>query len=239
MTVSTTTAAAGQTAQAAQASQAEATSKTQLARSKLSETYDNFLKLLTTQLQYQDPMAPMDSAQFTNQLVLYSQVEQQIGQNEKLEKLLTMQNASQTQASLGFIGLDVEVDGDVFDYGGDPVRVSYGLEAQAAKAKIQVLDAKGNVVQEVDAKKTAGSHEFTWDGKTKNGIDAPEGLYRVRVSAFDAAGEPIDTGTTLYGRVTGIEASNGQTTLLMGEVRVKMEQVRSATDPKAKPAEAA
>lgn len=233
MTVTGATAAAGQTAQA------EATSKTQLARGKLSETYDNFLKLLTTQLQYQDPLAPMDSAQFTNQLVLYSQVEQQIGQNEKLEKLLTMQNASQTQASLGFIGLDVEVDGDVFDHEGDPVRMSYDVAAQAAKAKIQILDEKGNVVQEVDAKKTAGTHEFTWDGKTKNGTEAPDGLYRVRVSAFDAAGEPIETGTTLYGRVTGIESGNGQTTLLMGDVRVKMEQVRSATDPKAKaPAEA-
>jgi flagellar basal-body rod modification protein FlgD len=228
MTVATTTQAAAQsTAQSTAAAQ----TKTDLARNKLSDTYDNFLKLLTTQLQNQDPLAPMDSAEFTNQLVLYSQVEQQIGQNEKLEKLLTLQNASQTQASLGFIGLDVEAEGDEVSFTGDPVRIAYDLDAQAAKSKLLITDLKGNVVQEVDARKLAGRGEYEWDGKTKTGATAPDGNYKVKLAAFDATDMAVATSTTVFGRVTGIESDSTGTTLLMGDVRLSLDKVRSARDP--------
>ncbi|WP_207476489.1 flagellar hook assembly protein FlgD [Arenibaculum pallidiluteum] len=210
------------------------TTKTTADRGKLSETYDNFLKLLTTQLQNQDPLSPMDSAQFTNQLVLYSQVEQQIGQNEKLEKLINMQNVSQTQASLGFIGMDVEASGNEVSYDGKPVKFEYVLPESATQAKIQILDASGRTVQVVDAKKVPGTHEFTWDGKNKNGLEVEKGPYTMHVVAVDGANEPIKATTTVFGRISGIETNEkGETLLMMGSVRLGIEQIRSAVKPTA------
>src|SRR3954452_2810695 len=121
-------AAAAASNKTSSSSTSDTTATTKTASNKLSQDYTTFLKLLTTQLQNQDPMSPMDSSQFTNQLVQYSQVEQQIGQNDKLEKLVKMQSNNQTQASLGFIGLDVEATGSAFTYdGSSPAKMSYTL----------------------------------------------------------------------------------------------------------------
>ena len=229
MTVTQTTTAATQTAAAKTAANATA----EASRNKLGETYDNFLTLLTTQLKYQDPLSPTDSAEFTNQLVQFSQVEQQIGQNEKLEKLLSMQTNNQTQASLGFIGMDVEATTREFTLGSDPVKMSYTMPSGATAAKVQIKDGKGNTVQTLDGSRIAGRHEFTWDGKKADGTKAAAGDYAVTVVAPDAGEKYLTVPTTVFGRVSGIESGNGNTSLLMGNVPVQMENVLSAHEPAA------
>ncbi|HSK38325.1 MAG TPA: flagellar hook assembly protein FlgD [Arenibaculum sp.] len=218
------TAAADQTAAGA----------TQLSRAKLSDSYDNFLKLLTTQLQYQDPLQPMDSAEFTNQLVLYSQVEQQISQNEKLDQLLATQNASQARAALGFIGLDVEMDVLEFVYDEEPVQFAYHMPEDVADgAKVTIKDAEtGKVLAVADAETKMGSHEFTWDGKNKEGEYVRAGTYRIEVSATDADEAVLSIPTTTFGKVSGIETEKGETFLIILGQRVPIEHVRSAHTPK-------
>lgn len=212
-----------------------AASSTQLARTKLSDSYDNFLKLLTSQLQYQDPLQPMDSAEFTNQLVLYSQVEQQISQNEKLDQLLATQNASQARAALGFIGLDVETVVQDFEYDEGSVEFAYHMpDGVADGATLVIKDAAtGKVVASADAETKQGSHEFTWDGKNKEGDHVRAGTYRLEVSATGTDEEALMIPTTTFGKVSGIETDGGETYLIILGQRVPIDQVRSAHQPKA------
>jgi flagellar basal-body rod modification protein FlgD len=212
--------------------QTAATTASDSARNKLSGSYDNFLKMLTTQLQYQDPMQPMDSAQFTNQLVMYSQVEQQISQTEKLSQLISLQKTNQTQTSLSFIGMDVEVEGKEFTLDGKPVDFSYTLDEDADNAKLRILDSSGKVVQTLKATTKSGRHELTWDGKTSEGTVAKKGEYSIDIVATVGKDkDPVSTSTSVFGRISGIETENGETKLLMGEVPVKMENVISAHKP--------
>ncbi|WP_158047154.1 flagellar hook assembly protein FlgD [Skermanella pratensis] len=221
------------TAQTAAQTTAAATTKTEASRAKLTQDYDSFLKLLTTQMQNQDPLSPMESTEFTNQLVQFSQVEQQISQNDKLEKLLTMQTNNQTQASLGFIGLDVEASGNAFTFDGSTARMSYTLPETSTSTAIQIKNEKGVVVRTLDGSRSASRQELTWDGKRNDGSAAPAGNYTLSVVAPNADGKLLTAKTSVYGRVSGIESGNGNTTLLMGNVPIRMEDVVSARQPTA------
>lgn len=215
---------------AAPGSQPQTTNQT--ARNRLSDTYDNFLTLLTTQLQYQDPMQPMDSAQFTNQLVLYSQVEQQISQNEKLDTMILQQGASHALTSLGFIGLEAEMDVKEFKYDGEPLSFNYILPDDAAEgAKLRITDATGKLIATADAETKEGRHEFVWNGKNKEGENVRPGTYNIEVSATGLDKEALKVPTTMYGEVSGIEAVGGDTFLIIGDQKIPVYQVRSAREP--------
>ena len=210
-----------------------ATTTTAASSAKLTQDYDSFLKLLTTQLQNQDPLSPMESTEFTNQLVQFSQVEQAISQNSKLDKLVGLQNNNQTQASLGFIGLDVEANGTAFTYDGKPVKMSYTLPEASTSTKIQIKNEKGVTIQTLDGARTTSRQEVTWDGKKADGSVAEPGSYSMTVMAPKADSKLMTAKTTVFGRVSGIEAGNGVTTLMMGKVPVKMEDVITAQLPAA------
>jgi flagellar basal-body rod modification protein FlgD len=214
------------------ASTAAATTKSSAA-GKLTQDYDSFLKLLTTQMQNQDPLSPTESTEFTNQLVQFSQVEQQINQNEKLEKLLTMQSNNQTQASLGFIGLDVEATGNAFSYDGSPVKMSYTLPEASTSTTIQIKNDKGVIVRTIEGSRSTSRQELTWDGRKSDGSTAAAGDYSMSVVAPNASAKLMTAATTTFGRVSGIESGNGVTTLLMGNTPIKMENVLSARPPAA------
>src|SRR5919109_4793721 len=93
----------------ANASASQSSSSTDTAIEGLNETYDNFLLLLTKQLQNQDPLNPMDTAQFTQQLIGFSQVEQQIASNKSLEKLISLQSSTNAFNAVSFLGNEVAV----------------------------------------------------------------------------------------------------------------------------------
>ena len=220
-------------AQTAAQTTAAATTKTEASRAKLTQDYDSFLKLLTTQMQNQDPLSPMESTEFTNQLVQFSQVEQQISQNSKLDKLVSLQNNNQTQASLGFIGLDVEATGNAFSYDGTPTKMSYTLPETSTSTTIQIKNEKGVIVRTMDGVRSTSRQELTWDGKKSDGNAAPAGNYTMSVVAPKSDNKLMTATTTMFGRVSGIEAGNGVTTLMMGKVPVKMEDVINAQLPAA------
>jgi flagellar basal-body rod modification protein FlgD len=233
-TINTASQTAAQTAAAAKTSSSStSTTSTAASSAKLTQSYDSFLKLLTTQLQNQDPLSPMESNEFTNQLVQFSQVEQQISQNTKLDKLVSLQNNNQTQASLGFIGLDVEATGNAFSYDGNPVKMSYTLPETSTSTKIQIKNEKGVTIRTIDGARTTSRQELTWDGKKADGSVAEPGSYSMTVVAPKPDSKLMTAKTTVFGRVSGIEAGNGVTTLMMGKVPVKMEDVINAQLPTA------
>lgn len=209
------------------------TQKTAQQSIKLAEDFTQFLTLLTTQLQNQDPLSPMDSTEFTNQLVQFSQVEQSINTNQKLDDLLSLQLGSISSVALGYVGMDVTYTSAEMNWDGTtPVEVNYGLSAQASVAKVNVYKEDGTVVRSMDAPKSPGAQQVIWDGKDNNGNIVEAGTYSVKVEAADKDSKPMTVSTAVNGNVRGIESQDGVVYLLVGERAIALGSVINASVPK-------
>ena len=191
----------------------------------LADTFDTFLSLLTTQLQNQDPLDPLDSNQFTEQLVQFSGVEQAIRTNQKLDQLVELQANNQLNAAVSYIGKNVEAIGDRVMLEGGSASIAYGLASNAAETVIGVVDDLGRTVRTISAELGAGPHSYTWDGRDDGGTDLPDGVYSFAVTALDRNGDTIEASTATVGRVTGIELADNIVMLNIGELDVPLESV--------------
>jgi flagellar basal-body rod modification protein FlgD len=198
----------------------------------LAEDFSEFLELLTTQLQNQDPLEPLDSNQFTEQLVQFSQVEQQINANQKLDDLVALGLNNAITTSLGYVGLDVSyVSAELAFDGTNPAPIRYSLGANAATSTINIFDEEGSLVQSLDAETAAGVHNFEWDGRDLLGNPVPAGTYVVSVDSLDLEENVIDTTTVVTGRVKGIEQQNGVVYALVGDRAVATTAILNAQVP--------
>lgn len=198
----------------------------------LAEDFDQFLQLLTTQLQNQDPLSPMDSTDFTNQIVQFSQVEQAINSNQKLDSLLALQVGNAATSALGYVGLDVSyISAELPFNGADPIDIRYSLDGTAFQSRINIFDEARNLVFTQDAATTDGVHDFRWDGRDQVGQLLPEGTYVITVDAFDAEDTQIATETVVRGRVSGIESQDGVVFALVGERAVPIPNILNASTP--------
>ncbi|MGZ9097038.1 MAG: flagellar hook assembly protein FlgD [Micavibrio sp.] len=206
--------------------------KTEAQSIKLAEDFSQFLTLLTTQLQNQDPLSPMDSTEFTNQLVQFSQVEQSINTNQKLDDLLSLQLGSISSVALGYVGMDISYVSAEMNYNGSkPVDINYSLTSNATTVKINIYNEQGQVVRTIDAPKTVGAQKITWDGKDNNGNTSPEGTYSVKIDALDKDNAAMKVSSVVSGNVRGIESQNGVVYLLVGERAVSLGSVIQASNP--------
>ncbi len=206
--------------------------KTSTSTVKLAEDFQQFLTLLTTQLQNQDPLSPMDSTEFTNQLVQFAQVEQQINQNQKLDNLVSLQLSSISSVALGYVGLDISYLSAEMNYDGtNPVDITYALASEAVTSKLNVYDEEGVLVYSGDAPKNTGTNTITWDGKKTNGQPAEAGTYTVKIDALDRENKPIENSTVVTGHVRGIETQNGVVYVLVGDRAVMISNIVNATKP--------
>ena len=213
-------------AQAAQASQ------TQQQSISLAEDFTQFLTLLTTQLQNQDPLSPMDSNEFTNQLVQFSQVEQGINTNTKLDSLLNLQIGNAATSALGYIGKDIQyVSAEIALEEGTPTTIRYSLDAPASVSKINIFSEDGQLVYSVDAEKSVGAHEFDWNGHDLLNNPLPSGTYVVRVDSLDLEENTVGTTTVVQSRVRGIEQQDGIVYALVGERAVPISSILNTVVP--------
>lgn len=200
--------------------------------SSLTDKFDNFLLLLTKQLQYQDPLSPLDTNEFTSQLVQFTDVEQAINTNNKLDQLLGLQANNQAMGALAFLGNRIEADSPQILLKDGASAIHYELSQDAAKAVITILDASGKPVRIADASGDAGQNSFTWDGQDNNGVDLPDGTYSVQVTAVDKNGKTTEVANTIItGKVSGVELANGEIILSVGDIQVPASQVRSVQQP--------
>lgn len=201
------------------------------AAAKLSETFDTFLTLLTKQLQYQDPLAPMDSTEFTSQLVQYSSVEQQLATNTKLDSLIDMQSVNQMSNGLMYLGTTVEAASSAIQLTEDGAWISYDLNKELTNVSLTVIDDTGKPVRTATAEGKAGSHRILWDGADNDGNALKLGTYTVQMTGLDANGNPVTIDTGTIGRVDGVKSVDGGTVLTIGGVSVPLTAVKSATLP--------
>ena len=203
------------------------------AQAKLNQDLNQFLNLLVTQLQNQDPLDPMDATEFTSQLVEFASVEQQIYANANLEELVSLQNASQNVAMVDYLGHSIEYFGDMVNLENGSVEFSYTFDTNATKTTISITDENGDVVYSADAETEAGIHYFTWDGKDDNNMQLDDGTYTVTVSALDSQGKLLDVSQTAIGRVTGASTVDGAPYLFLGDVGVKIDNVVTVRETEA------
>lgn len=208
-------------------------SKSSLAQQQLSGNLNTFLNMLTVQLKHQDPLSPMDDTQFTNQLVQFSGVEQQININSNLEQLITLQKTSQQASALGYIGQTVENSSNTMPLQGGQAAFSYTLPSNASNVVVTIKDSTGNIVAtQTNVDGTVGRHLLGWDGTQANGGTATDGQYSLGITATDDQGNPVNATITTFGRVTGVtsDATNG-TELQMGKVTMPLSSINAIIDP--------
>lgn len=200
-------------------------------RTRLSDNYDTFLVLLTAQLQNQDPLAPMDSTQFTQQLVQFSQVEQQIRTNEQLEGLAGQYQAAAAGAALSYLGKDAIIEADETYLAGGSANWAYRLPEAADSMKIQVKDMQGRVVYETtSAARGSGEHLFTWDGVKTNGETATDGVYQISISAQNAAGTAITPSVSVRETIMGVDFSGTTPVVITPSGTRELSTIRSVLE---------
>lgn len=180
----------------------------------LADNFDTFLTILTAQIQNQDPLEPMDSSKFTEQLVQFSGVEQQIKVNTQLETLIKATTSNAGASLSGYLGQTAEINSSGAQFAGDEVHWRYTLPSDAAKTTITVTDASGKVLYSKAGDLSAGTHDFEWNGELSSGGTAPEGKpYWVNVVAEDSNGAAIKPMHTLVTTITGVDLTYGEPAL--------------------------
>lgn len=192
----------------------------------LNDTFDMFLKLLTTQMKNQDPLKPQDPNEMTNQLVSFANVEQNIGTNQRLDKLLGLQGNGQVGAALGYMGHTVEAAGNKVQLvDGGSATFSYTLPKNAENVRIEMVDSAGQMVRAMTGETGSGSHTVTWDGKNTQNTNADAGEYTVRVIATDANQQAIAVEQRIRGQVTGVDMTGSTPRLNIGSLTIDMDEV--------------
>ncbi len=192
----------------------------------LASNFTTFLSLLTTQLKNQDPTAPLDSNQFTQQLVQMTSVQQQLNANALLKQLVS-NTANGVSTAVSLIGKQVKAASSTTNISGGQAQWIYNLPSGTADLKVEVTDAKGTTLHaEAPKDLTAGDHTFTWNGKDLSGNQLPDGgPYTLKVTAVDSSGNALSTNTYVQGAVTGVSQSNGSTLLTVNGGQVDWNNV--------------
>ena len=193
---------------------------------------DAFLELLVTQLQYQDPLNPMDSTAFTAQLAQFSSLEQLNNVNKNLEYSRLYQSSINNSQAVSFIGKEIRASGDSLEVNnGIPGSSSFSLPAQASRAVVNIYDTDGNLVKIMDAGALdPGEHSMNWDGTDNNGMTVPDGEYRFEVMAYDGGGERIEASTYTTGLVKGVTFRDGKAELRVGERTIALGNIIEVTN---------
>jgi flagellar basal-body rod modification protein FlgD len=201
-------------------------------RASIAQNFDAFLLLLTTQLKNQSPLDPLDTNQFTQQLVQFASVEQQLKSNDTLNALLTSARGSAASTAASFVGMQVTADGTTSRLSNGKAEWSIN-PARNAQVALTVKDAQGNVVAAQTVAMAAGAQRFAWNGITSTGTRAPDGDYTISVSARDPAGQSVAVKTEVSGQVDSVDLSGDAAVLMVGSSRVPLANVRSISRPAA------
>ena len=212
---------------AASAASASTPSASLTGSSNLAGNFQAFLALLTTQLKTQNPLDPLDTNQFTQELVQFASVEQQLKTNQNLDSLVKASSASSAASVVSYIGTDVTAAGDKADLSKGSAKWNYTLPADAPKTTITVKDGNGNIVYTEAKPLPAGSGVYQWNGLTSTGTQAADGTYQISIDARDAGGKSVSVSTDVSGQVSGVDLSGSGPVLLVGSRRVPIANVTS------------
>ncbi len=192
-----------------------------------------FMTLLLAQLKNQDPMNPMDNADFTAQMAQFSSLEQLVNVNENLGALTTAANATNTAQAMGLIGKEVKAAGEnVHVKNGTASSIAFELPDSASSVIITVEDQYGNVVRTIEqSTMSAGPHQIEWDGMGTDGKQLADGLYKYSVIAKDTEGNMIEADTFTKGIVDKVSFDNGVGYVHIGDLKYMLNEILEVSEP--------
>jgi flagellar basal-body rod modification protein FlgD len=197
----------------------------------IAANFTAFLQLLTTQLQNQNPLEPLDTNQFTQQLVQFAQVEQQLRGNDQLATLVALQKSTQASAALDFVGKTVVIDGATTQLGATGNSVWNFKSPKTASATVSIKDSTGQVAFTGNYTVNAGQQEFAWDGKGTNGRRWPAGTYTLSITAKDSNGQAVAISTEVQGIVDSADLTQTPPVLSFGEQTFTLDQIKRVVRP--------
>ena len=192
------------------------------AQDTLSGNFNTFLTLLTTQLQNQDPLSPMDSSQFTQQLVQFSSVEQQIDSNKNLESLISLTKSGSGMNAVSYLGKTVTTTNGTGALQNGAADWNYTLNADATATALIVTDSTGKAVYSAAGATSAGAHDFAWNGKDNSGNTLPDGTYTLNVQSVLSDGSADASSVSSKGQVSEVDLSGAEPMLMIGPMSIPL-----------------
>ncbi|BEV44986.1 flagellar hook capping FlgD N-terminal domain-containing protein [Afipia carboxidovorans] len=190
----------------------------------IADNFQTFLTLLTTQLQNQNPLDPLDTNQFTQQLVQFAQVEQQLKANDQLSALVALQKTAQSTQALGFVGQTISVDGSTAYFNG---AATWNFNAAADCNSVVTISApNGETAYTGSYALTAGNASFVWDGKGNDGTQWPPANYKLSITAKDTTGKDVVVTTEVQGVVDSVDMTADPALLSMGGNTYTIDQIK-------------
>jgi flagellar basal-body rod modification protein FlgD len=204
-------------------------------RSTIAENFDTFLNILTTQLKNQNPLDPLDTNQFTAQLVQFTGVEQQLKTNQFLESLLQSTQSSGKTDAVSYIGREVTAAGTTAELKNGGATWAFNADAQVANATVTIKNANGRVVYTETGSLDKGPGNFLWTGKGSDGNTQPDGTYTIDIKGTNLSGNTIKVSTSTIGIVTAVDFSGSQPILTVGTGKILLSDVTNVRIPNTAP----
>src|SRR5262249_27636534 len=192
--------------------------------------FTTFLTLLTTQLKNQNPLDPLDTNQFTQQLVQFASVEQQINMNSQLTTLVSLQKATQTTSAMGFLGATATVDGSTTKLTSGQASWTFSVD-KPSTGTVTIKDARGKPAYSGTYPLNAGTQNFSWDGRGSNGTRWPDGNYTLSITGKDANGQTVAVSTTVNGTVDAVDLTQNPPLLTIGGQGYGLDKIKQVVRP--------
>jgi flagellar basal-body rod modification protein FlgD len=198
-----------------------------LASSQIAGNFQSFLQLLTVQLQNQNPLSPLDTNQFTQQLVEFAGVQQQLNTNDSLATLVSLQQANQASQALGFVGKTAVVNGNTASLTNSQATWQLDI-ASNSTVNISIANSTGQTVFTGKFPASAGNNQpFNWNGRGNDGTLLPDGTYKLTATATDSAGNSVGVKTQVEGVVSSVDLTQSPPLLSIGGQTFTVNQIQS------------
>jgi flagellar basal-body rod modification protein FlgD len=201
-----------------------------LASQQIAGNFQSFLQLLTTQLQNQNPLDPLDTNQFTQQLVEFAGVQQQLNTNSDLSTLVSLQQTAQSTQALNFVGKTAVVQGSTAALTNSSATWDFNIPSNSTM-NISIANSSGQTVFTGQYSANAGNNQpFTWDGKGTDGTQWPDGQYKMTATAADGSGNSVGVTTSVQGVVSSVDLTQTPPLLTIGGQTYTVNQIQSITN---------
>ena len=209
-----------------QASQTAASTVTSTAADKAASEKNMFLNLLVKQLQYQDPLNPVQNTEFASQLAQFTSLDALTSMKDSINTMSTIQGSMNSMQAVSFIGKQVSASGNTINYTGGSSTINFNLGSNAADVTVNIYNSNGTTVKTIDMKNAKeGGNTCSWDGKDDNGSTLSSGTYTFGISATDYSGNAVTASTSMSGTVTGLKYEDGHVYLEVGDKEISLSQV--------------
>jgi flagellar basal-body rod modification protein FlgD len=217
----------GTTPAASGSSTSTAAKTNALASQQIAGNFQSFLQLLTTQLQNQNPLDPLDTNQFTQQLVEFAGVQQQLNTNDSLATLVSLQQTTQSTQALGFVGKNAIVTGNTAALTNSSATWQVNVPTSST-VNITIANSTGQTVFSGNYDAAAGNNQpFTWNGQGNDGTQYPDGNYTLTATAKDQSGNNVAITTAIEGTVSAVDLTQSPPLLTIGGQKYTVSQIQS------------